>query len=68
MNKLYQELHTNPPPQNEFINGINNLLRQNPQLKSFINMVKNGSNPKQMFFELAKHKGVDPSSILNLFK
>lgn len=65
MNQLYKELHTNQP---DFVAGINQILQQNPQLKSFINMVKNGASPKQMFFELAKQKGADPSSILNLLK
>lgn len=65
MNQLYQELHTNQP---NFVDGINQLLQQNPQLKSILNMVKNGSNPKQMFFEMAKQRGINPQSILNLLK
>ena len=72
MNQLYQELNQTsnvaPVPQNNFVNGINNLLQSNPGLKQIMNMIKNGANPKQMFFELAKQKGVDPNTILSQLK
>jgi hypothetical protein len=73
MNQLYQELNqpsnqAPAPQQNNFVNGINNLLQSNPNLKSIMNMVKKGANPKQMFFELAKQKGIDPNTILSQIK
>lgn len=72
MNQLYQELNQTsnvaPVPQNNFVNGINNLLQSNPGLKQIMTMIKNGANPKQMFFELAKQKGVDPNTILSQLK
>ena len=72
MNQLYQELNqqspSQAPQQNNFVNGINNLLQSNPSLKSIMNMVKNGANPKQMFFEMAKQKGIDPNTILSQIK
>ena len=72
MNQLYQQLNQQtspaPVPQNNFVNGINSMLQKNPQLKQIINMVKNGANPKQMFFEMAKQKGIDPSTILSQLK
>lgn len=72
MNQLYQELNQQSPSQaplqNNFVNGINNLLQSNPSLKSIMNMVKNGANPKQMFFEMAKQKGIDPNTILSQIK
>ena len=71
MNQLYQELNqqSSPAPQNNnLVNGINNLLQSNPNLKPIINMIKNGANPKQMFFEMAKQKGIDPSTILSQIK
>ena len=71
MNQLYQELNqqSSPAPQNNnLVNGLNNLLQSNPNLKSIINMIKNGANPKQMFFEMAKQKGIDPSTILSQIK
>ena len=72
MNQLYQELNQTsnvaPVPQNNFVNGINSLLQSNPGLKQIMTMIKNGANPKQMFFELAKQKGVDPNTILSQLK
>jgi hypothetical protein len=73
MNQLYQELNqpsnqAPAPQQNNFVNGINNLLQSNPNLKSIMNMVKKGANHKQMFFELAKQKGIDPNTILSQIK
>ena len=72
MNQLYQELNQQsspaPAPQNNLVNGINNLLQSNPNLKPIMEMIKKGANPKQMFFEMAKQKGIDPSSILSQIK
>ena len=72
MNQLYQELNqqspAQAPAQNNLVNGINNLLQSNPGLKSIMNMIKNGANPKQMFFEMAKQKGIDPNTILSQIK
>lgn len=70
MNQLYQQLNqqSNVVPQNNFVNGINNLLQNNPGLKQIMTMIKNGANPKQMFFDLAKQKGVDPNTILSQLK
>ena len=72
MNQLYQQLNQSsnvaPATQNNFVNEINNLLQNNPQLKSIMNMIKNGGNPKQMFFEMAKQKGIDPNTILSQLK
>ena len=70
MNQLYQQLNqaSNPAPQNNYMNGINNLLQNNPGLKQIMKMIKNGGNPKQMFFEMAKQKGIDPNTILSQLK
>lgn len=71
MNQLYQELNQQssaPVPQNNLVNGINNLLQSNPNLKSIMDMIRKGGNPKQMFFELAKQKGIDPNTILSQIK
>lgn len=72
MNQLYQELNpTNnavPVPQNNYLNGINSLLQSNPNLKQLVDVIKKGGNAKQMFFNLAKQKGVDPNTILSQLK
>ena len=72
MNQLYQELNpTNNAalvPQNNYLNGINSLLQSNPNLKQLVDVIKKGGNAKQMFFNLAKQKGVDPNTILSQLK
>ena len=71
MNQLYQELNQQssaPVSQNNLVNGINNLLQSNPNLKSIMDMIRKGGNPKQMFFEMAKQKGIDPNTILSQIK
>lgn len=56
---------------NPLLQGINTnrILQNNPQLKQALEYVqKNGGDPKQAFYKLAKEKGVDPQSILNSLK
>ena len=60
MNQMYQQLN-----QNNYVAQINSMLQQNPKLNQVMNVVRNGGNPKQLFFEMAKQKGVDPQSILS---
>lgn len=49
-------------------NMMLSLIQQNSQVKEVLNFVQqNGGNPKEIFFKLAKQKGIDPSSILNRF-
>ena len=45
---------------------LNNLMNTNPQVKQTMDMVKASSkSPKDLFYEMAKQKGIDPESILN---
>ena len=45
-----------------------NMAQQNPQVKQAFNMISNsGKSPKDLFYELAKQKGVDPNQILSMF-
>ena len=60
MNQMYQQLN-----QNNYVAQINSMLQQNPKLNQVMNVVRNGGNPKQLFFEMARQKGVDPQSILS---
>lgn len=49
-------------------NMMMNLMQQNPQVREALNLVQqNGGNPKEVFYKLAKEKGVNPNSILNKF-
>ena len=51
MNQLYQELTQNSPapaqPNNNFVNGINNLLQSNPQLVEEIEELRKVYTPPQ---------------------
>lgn len=42
---------------------LQSMSQNNPQLKQVMTMV-NGKNPKEVFYELAKQKGVNPDDIL----
>ena len=78
MNNLFQELNptskANSSPNNIFSLFkksknpqalLNNLMNTNPQVKQTMDMVKaSNKSPKDLFYELAKQKGVDPESIL----
>lgn len=60
MNNLYQQMQSQQ---------IQNNLTNNPQLQQVMQMVKaSNMTPKQYFYTLAKQKGVDPNTILNMFK
>lgn len=61
MNKLYQQTH---PPVN-YKAMVDKMLQSNPNLQSVMNLVKSGNNPRELFYTLAKQKGVDPESILS---
>ena len=44
---------------------LQNMINQNPQMKSVIQLVNNsGKSPKDLFYEIAKQQGVDPEVIL----
>jgi len=69
MNQLYQQLNQNKVslPLNPQV-AINKLLQNNPKLKPYMDMIRGGANPKQMFYNLAREKGVDPESFLAQFR
>ena len=60
MNNLYQQMQSQQ---------VQNNLINNPQLQQVMHMVKaSNMTPKEYFYMLAKQKGIDPNSILNMFK
>lgn len=63
MNQLYQQLSrpTSFNPQAM----VNKMLQNNPNLRPYMDLIKNGANPKDMFYSLAQQKGVDPETILS---
>jgi hypothetical protein len=45
-----------------------NMAKNNPQANMILNAMKSGGNPKDMFYELAKQRGVNPEEIINIAK
>ena len=78
-NQLNQQSFDVQSPQN---NQITNLfhrvkmmadpigyLNSMPEMRNILNLVQqSGGNAQQLFYQLAKQKGVDPNSILDMFK
>ena len=80
MNNLYQQLMGNQSnPMKQMLNAIRssknpqqlfmNMAQQNPQMKQVLNMIQtSGKSPKDLFYQLAQQKGVDPNQILNMLR
>lgn len=79
MNKLYSEMTSNQTQQMNPIKRLMNTIKfatnpnqaladainSNPQMAQLLLAMKqSGKNPKDLFYELAKQKGVDPEEIL----
>lgn len=47
---------------------LSNIAKNNPQANMLLTAMKNGGNPKDMFYALAKQKGIDPEEIINIAK
>jgi len=47
---------------------INQMAMSNPKFGGFMNMIKNGTNPKDLFYSQAKQMGVDPEQIVSMLK
>lgn len=63
MNQLYNQLNQNKAFNPQTM--ISKMVQNNPNLKPVMDMVKNGANPRDLFYSMAKQKGVDPESILS---
>ena len=74
MNSLYQQMQTqqvagmmktmkNPQAL------LNQMSQNNPQVKQLMTMIqKSGKSPKELFYQVAQEKGVDPNEILKMLK
>lgn len=45
-----------------------NIAKTNPQANMLLKTLKNGGDPKTMFYEMAKQKGVNADEILEMAK
>ena len=77
---LYQELTTNNNQAeiNKIINAykstndpqqlLMNMAMKNPNIQKIIDMInESGQTPKDLFFQMARQKGIDPNIIINMF-
>lgn len=77
---LYQELTTsnNQAEIDKIINAykstnnpqqlLMNMAMKNPNIQKIINMInESGQTPKDLFFQMARQKGIDPNIIINMF-
>ena len=83
MNSLYQQLMQNSQPQTnnlqQMANVIKNsrnpkamleqMMQSNPRIQQALNYInQNGGDAKSAFYALARQKGVDPESVLKMFR
>ena len=47
---------------------IADAINSNPKARMWIDMVKNGANPENLFYTKAQEENADPEDILNLLK
>ena len=83
MNSLYQQMNTKALLSNNNVKQmanmmkasrnpqamLNQLAQNNPQAKELVNLL-NSSNksPKELFYQMAQEKGVDPNEILGMLR
>ena len=46
-----------------------NMAKTNPQMQNVMNLIQSsGKSPKDLFYQLAQQRGVNPDEILNMLK
>lgn len=61
LKNLFNSINNSKNPQQM----LNNLAKSNPQLKSVLDLVQNSKmSPKDLFYFMAKQKGINPEDIL----
>ena len=83
MNNLYQQMNTKNLLSNNNVQQmanvmktmrnpqamLNQLSQNNPQVKELITMLQtSGKSPKDMFYQMAQEKGVDPEEVLKMLR
>lgn len=64
-----QETYRSLMNSNNPIQFLQNLAKNNPQLSQVMNMVNmSGRTPRDLFYQMARQKGVNPEEILRMFR
>lgn len=65
LKQFIMNIKNNPNPQQLLLNYI----QSNPQAQNIYNILQNSNkSPKELFYQLASQKGIDPDTILQLLK
>lgn len=70
-NPLLQDTQNNNFPSRTSVNpmqAIADFVNSNPQFRPIFDRLKNGENPKDIFYSICREKGIDPMNILNQFR
>lgn len=79
MNSLYQQIPQNTPQSNNLIQMIKNsanpaqlfqnMAKTNPQVQSIMQMIQQtNQTPKELFYQAAQQRGIDPNQVLGMFR
>lgn len=83
MNNLYQQMNTKNLLSNGNVQQMANMMKtmrnpqamlnqlsqNNPQVKELMTMLQtSGKSPKDMFYQVAQEKGVDPEEVLKMLR
>ena len=79
MNSLYQQLHDVNPQLTQMANMMKassnpqqllmTMAQNNPKTRQILDFInKSNQSPKDLFYSMAKQKGINPDSIINLLK
>lgn len=83
MNNLYQQMNTRSLLSNGNVRQmasvmksmrnpqamLNQLSQNNPQVREVMTMLQNsGKSPKDMFYQVAQEKGIDPEEVLSMLR
>ena len=65
LRQFIMNIKNNPNPQQLLLNYI----QSNPQAQNIYNILQNSNkSPRELFYQLASQKGIDPNTILQLLK
>ena len=78
MNTLYNQLNQTTSQNLSLINlaksknpeqALQVLAQSNPQIRSTLEYIQqSGKSPKELFYDMAKQKGIDPEEIIKMLK
>lgn len=58
---IYQMLSGNSNP----MQLLNNMAKNNPNMQSIIDLLNRGANPKEIFEDMCKQRGINPNEFIN---